>query len=131
MEKAAPPKHWYLLNNLYGLTLESSSTPLWNLQISQTLYVLQNHNCMSAKHYLQTNKIHILYIHLTSFTYFTPIWKCYLYRHEISNSKSEFTKWYIWSTDGQLGRYVHSTSFKLPYIAKRNRKYRHTETEET
>jgi hypothetical protein len=28
MEKAAPPKHWYLLNNLYGLTLESSSTPL-------------------------------------------------------------------------------------------------------
>jgi len=53
---------------------------------------------MSAKHYLQTNKIHILFIDLTSSIYFTQIWKCYLYR-QISNSKSEPTKWYMWSTD--------------------------------
>lgn len=127
----APLKHWYLFTNLYGLTLESSSTPLWNLQISQTSYMLQNHNCISAKHYLQTNKIHILFIDLTSFIYFTQIWKCYLYCHEISNPKSEFTKWYIWSTDGYLGRYKHSTSLKLPYMAKRKRKSSHTETEKT
>jgi len=93
--------------------------------------MLQNHNCMSAKCYLKTNKIHIVFIDLTRFIYFTQIWKCYLYHHEISNSKSEFTKWYIWSTDEQLGRYTHSTCLKVPYIAKRNRKSSHTEKEET
>jgi hypothetical protein len=93
--------------------------------------MLQNHNCMSAKHYLQINKIHILLIDLTSFIYFTQIRKYYLYCHKISTSKSEFTKWYTWSTDRQLSRYMHSTSLKLPYIAKRNRKSSHIETEET
>jgi len=93
--------------------------------------MLQNHNCISAKHYLQTNEMHILFIDLTSFICFTQIWKCHLYCHEISNSESKFTKWYIWSTDRLLGRYTHSTSLRLPYIAKRNRKSSHTETEET